>query len=95
MPDKWRPKSNKTKDYCIGPALSENATFYLAVNTKTRKQKVYNVIGTVYGKEEPDHWVLLGNHRDSVAFGGADAVSGTACMMEVARGIKELLKTGE
>jgi hypothetical protein len=52
------------------------------------------VIGTVIGKDEPDRVVLLGNHRDAWAFGGVDPSSGTAVMMEISRGIGELLKTG-
>ena len=57
--------------------------------------KIYDVIGTVYGREEPDSWVLIGNHRDAITFGAIDAGSGTSGMMELSRGIGELLKKGE
>lgn len=94
MPDDWRPKSDKSTDYRVGPHLAQNATIELTVNAKTARQKVYNVVGTIYGNEEPDHWVLIGNHRDAIAFGGADPVSGTAAMMEVSRAVGELVRKG-
>ena len=52
------------------------------------------MIGQIRGKEEPDRYVLMGNHRDAWVFGGADAVSGTSVLMEVSRGLGELLKAG-
>jgi len=55
---------------------------------------IYNVIGTINGKEEPDRYVLMGNHRDAWVFGGVDAVSGTSTTTEIARGLGELLKKG-
>ena len=55
---------------------------------------IYNVIGSVKGQEEPDRYVLLGNHRDAWVFGASDPSSGTSIIMELSRGIGELLKTG-
>ena len=75
--------------------LMSNSTVKIQVNVPNKRQNVYNVIGTVYGKEEPDRWVLIGNHRDAWGFGAVDASSGTSAMMEISRGVGELLKKGE
>ena len=37
---------------------------------------------------------MLGNHRDAWIFGAVDPSSGTAAMMEVARGLGEQKKKG-
>ena len=67
----------------------------IEVNFPNTEQDIYNVIGTIYGKEEPDRWVLIGNHRDAWGFGAVDASSGTATMMEISRGLSILLKQGD
>ncbi|HEX8458270.1 MAG TPA: M28 family metallopeptidase [Pyrinomonadaceae bacterium] len=54
---------------------------------------IWNVIGRIDGAEEPDRWVVLGNHRDAWTFGAVDPNSGTTAMLELARGFGELLKT--
>lgn len=42
-----------------------------------------------------DRLVILGNHRDSWNFGAADATSGSAALMEIGRGLGQLLKMGK
>ncbi|KAG7380754.1 hypothetical protein PHYPSEUDO_006808 [Phytophthora pseudosyringae] len=55
---------------------------------------IWDVIGTVRGLEEPDKRVVLGNHRDAWVCGAVDPSSGSATLMEIARGLGELLGTG-
>ncbi|MDQ3133205.1 MAG: M28 family metallopeptidase, partial [Acidobacteriota bacterium] len=55
---------------------------------------IWNVIGRIEGAEEPDRWVVLGNHRDAWTFGAVDPNSGTTAMLEAARGCGQLLKQG-
>jgi len=55
------------------------------------------VIGVIKGKDhgtELDRPVLLGNHRDAWVFGAVDPNSGTAAMLELARGLGALLAMG-
>ena len=52
------------------------------------------MIGTIYGSEEPDRYVLIGNHRDSWVNGAIDAGTGTSVTAEIGRVLGELLKTG-
>ncbi|XP_028408347.1 putative N-acetylated-alpha-linked acidic dipeptidase isoform X2 [Dendronephthya gigantea] len=94
IPEKWKIHLNSKENYRTGPTLINNSKLQLTVNSKAKTTKIYDVIGTVYGSEEPDSWVLVGNHRDAITFGAIDAVSGTSGMMELSRAIGELLKTG-
>lgn len=55
---------------------------------------IWNVITRIDGDEEKDRWVVLGNHRDAWTFGAVDPNSGTTAMLEVGRGLGQLLKSG-
>ncbi|MGQ9897775.1 MAG: M28 family metallopeptidase [Acidobacteriota bacterium] len=59
-----------------------------------RQRTIWNVIGTLTGQEQPDEWILLGNHRDAWVYGAVDPSSGTTAMLEVARAFGELRKNG-
>jgi N-acetylated-alpha-linked acidic dipeptidase len=52
------------------------------------------VIAKIQGYEFPDQWVIRGNHHDAWVNGAADPISGQAAMLEEARSIGDLLKTG-
>ncbi|PKA57226.1 putative glutamate carboxypeptidase 2 [Apostasia shenzhenica] len=55
---------------------------------------IQNVIAVIEGKEEPDRYVFLGNHRDAWTFGAVDPSSGTATLLEVAGRLNKLQKYG-
>ncbi len=55
---------------------------------------IYNVIATLRGAQLPDQWIIRGNHRDAWVNGADDPLSGLVAMMEEARGLSELAKTG-
>ncbi|KAG6615129.1 Glutamate carboxypeptidase [Phytophthora cinnamomi] len=55
---------------------------------------IWDVIGTIEGAEEPEKRVVLGNHRDAWVCGAVDPSSGSATLMEIARGLGDLLETG-
>ena len=48
-------------------------------------RKIWNVIATIPGTDEPDRWIMLGNHRDAWVYGAVDPSSGTAATMETCR----------
>lgn len=54
----------------------------------------YNVIATIRGHVYPDEWIMRGNHHDAWVNGAADPISGQAAMLEEAKAMGELLKTG-
>ncbi len=55
---------------------------------------IWDVITRIDGAVENDRWVVLGNHRDAWVFGAVDPNSGTTAMIEVGRGLGQLLKSG-
>jgi N-acetylated-alpha-linked acidic dipeptidase len=55
---------------------------------------VYDVIATMRGAEQPDLWVLRGNHHDGWVNGADDPVSGQVVLLEEARALGELAKQG-
>ena len=67
---------------------------HLKVDMDTREQPYYVTEARIRGLENPDEWVILGNHRDAWVFGGVDPSSGTAAMLELTRGLGELLRQG-
>ena len=54
----------------------------------------YNVIAKLKGSERPDQWIMRGNHHDAWVNGAADPISGLVALLEEARSIGELVKTG-
>lgn len=54
----------------------------------------YDVIAKIKGSKFPDEWVIRGNHHDGWVNGAADPTSGQAAMLEEAKSIGDLLKTG-
>lgn len=54
----------------------------------------YDVIAKIQGSRFPDEWVIRGNHHDAWVNGAGDPVSGQAAMLEEARSIGAMLKTG-
>src|SRR5215207_4466601 len=57
-------------------------------------RKIWNVVARIDGSEEKDRWIILGNHRDACVFGAVDPNSGTSAMLEVGKGLGQLLKQG-
>lgn len=54
----------------------------------------YNVVASIPGAEFPDEWIMRGNHHDAWVHGADDPISGQAALLEEAKAIGELLKTG-
>lgn len=48
---------------------------------------IWNTIGTLKGTVEPDHWVIVGCHRDSWVYGAHDPHTGNAVQMEMIRAV--------
>ncbi len=71
------------------------ATVHVKVEMDDATRPIYVVEGRVLGSEEPDKYVVLGNHRDAWVFGGVDPSSGTATQMELARVLGAMSKEGK
>lgn len=71
-----------------------NESVHLAVKMDRHLVTIWNVIGTMRGAKKPDDVVMIGSHRDAMAFGAIDPGSGTTVMMQVADGFKKLHDSG-
>jgi N-acetylated-alpha-linked acidic dipeptidase len=77
--------------YHLGPGPVK---VHLDLQQNYKLRTIWDVIGKVPGTEYPDDWVVIGNHRDAWVYGAVDPSSGTATMLEAARGVGALLKQG-
>jgi hypothetical protein len=84
-PANWTGDLNNQK-YYLGPDFKfPNMKIKMEVLTTNQRRTTYNTIGVIEGEEEPDRYVLIGNHRDAWVLGAMDPSSGTAAMLEMAR----------
>jgi N-acetylated-alpha-linked acidic dipeptidase len=88
-PDNWHGALPIT--YRIGPTATK-VHLQLAFNWDLKP--VNDVIATMRGSVEPDVWILRANHYDGWVNGAEDPISGQVAMLEEARAIGELAKTG-
>ncbi|KAJ0127046.1 hypothetical protein HZ326_29847, partial [Fusarium oxysporum f. sp. albedinis] len=78
--------------YHSGPA--PGATLNLVNIMDTRLEPAWDVIASINGTNE-DEYVIIGNHRDGWTAGGAaDAVSGGALLIEMAKAFGKLVENG-
>jgi N-acetylated-alpha-linked acidic dipeptidase len=56
-------------------------------------RSIWNPVGRVRGVQE-DEWVVVGNHHDAWVFGAVDPSSGTTVLLETARALGELKRSG-
>ena len=88
-PKAWRGGLPITYHVGGGPAR-----VHMAVQSDWSLKPLYDVIGVMKGSERPDEWVVRANHRDGWVFGAWDPLSGQSAMLEEARSIGALAKTG-
>lgn len=88
-PEDWRGALPFT--YHIGPGKTK---VHLKLSFNWDIKPVYDVIAVLKGAGLPDEWIMRGNHQDAWVNGASDPLSGQAAMMEEARAIGEMLKTG-
>jgi N-acetylated-alpha-linked acidic dipeptidase len=88
-PAAWRGGLPLT--YHVGPGP---AVVHLKVLSNWQQQPIYDVIAKLRGSQEPDHWIIRGNHHDAWVFGATDPLSGQVALMAEARAIGKLAKEG-
>lgn len=77
--------------YHLGGA--NDAQVHMKLVMDYAQRPIYDVIATLHGASD-DQWVMLGNHHDAWVFGAVDPGSGTAAMLETARSLGELVRSG-
>jgi N-acetylated-alpha-linked acidic dipeptidase len=88
-PEEWRGALPVT--YHLGPGP---AKVHLKVEFNWDQTPLYDVIARLPGSERPDEWVIRGNHHDAWVNGASDPISGLITVLEEARAIGELAKSG-
>ena len=88
-PNTWRGALPIT--YHIGPGP---AKVHLKLEFDWKLVPCHNVIAKLKGSELPDEWVIRGNHHDAWVNGANDPLSGLVALMEEARALSELIKSG-
>ena len=89
VPDSW--KGGLPITYHIGPGPAK-VNLHLEFDWSLRT--AYNPVGRMIGSVYPDEWIMRGNHHDGWGHGASDPISGMVSLMEEARAIGELTKTG-
>src|SRR4029079_6081612 len=88
-PEDWRGALPITYHVGAGPA---KVHMKLAFDWSVRP--LHDVIVRIEGSQFPDGGTVQGTHHDAWVNGAADPTSGQVALMETARGLAELLKTG-
>jgi N-acetylated-alpha-linked acidic dipeptidase len=88
-PSRWRGALPLT--YHMGPGP---ARVHLQISSDWGLKPLYDVIARIPGKQNPDEWVVRGNHRDGWVFGAWDPLSGQVAMLAEAKALGALLKSG-
>jgi N-acetylated-alpha-linked acidic dipeptidase len=88
-PDGWRGGLPLT--YHIGPGP---AKVHLKVLSDWGQKTIYDVIAKIRGSDEPDRWIVRGNHHDGWVFGATDPLAGQVALMAEAKAIGKLVKDG-
>ncbi|XP_023005927.1 probable glutamate carboxypeptidase AMP1 [Cucurbita maxima] len=92
VPPEWRDTTVKLGTAAVGPGGPTYLNFTYQAEKKIAT--IHNVLAVIKGLEEPDRFVIMGNHRDAWSFGAVDPNSGTAALLDIARRFSLLRKLG-
>ncbi|XP_010247433.1 PREDICTED: probable glutamate carboxypeptidase 2 isoform X1 [Nelumbo nucifera] len=91
VPYEWRSDALRSRVSRVGPGPT-------LVNFTYQEEKkmvtIRNIFTVIRGWEEPDRYVLLGNHRDAWTYGAVDPNSGTAALLDIARRYSLMIRLG-
>jgi len=88
-PANWR--GSLAVPYHIGPGP---ARVHLKLEFDWSQHPIRDVIAVLPGADQPDQWVMRGNHHDGWVNGAADPISGLVAMMAEAKSVGLLAKAG-
>ncbi|KAI3705406.1 hypothetical protein L1987_75643 [Smallanthus sonchifolius] len=91
VPHLWRDSDILGKFDRVGPGPTFLNFTYEGEN---KVGVIQNVFGVIKGSEEPDRFVVLGNHRDAWTYGAVDPNSGTAALIDIARRYSLMMRMG-
>jgi N-acetylated-alpha-linked acidic dipeptidase len=88
-PEGWRGALPIT--YHLGPGP---ARVRLGLAFDWKRVPALNVVAVLQGAQEPDQWVIRGNHHDAWVNGATDPSSGMAALLAEAKAVSELARQG-
>jgi N-acetylated-alpha-linked acidic dipeptidase len=88
-PEAWR--GALPLPYHLGPGP---ARVHLKVAFNWKLEPVRDVIAKLAGSEQPDEWIVRGNHHDGWVNGAADPLAGLVAELAEAKALGELVKGG-
>ncbi|CAB3410348.1 unnamed protein product [Caenorhabditis bovis] len=91
VPSDWQGLVGYNLTYRLGPGFTNDEKISINVHSELKKKRIRNVIGYIRGSQEPDRYVMLGNHFDAWVYGSIDPNSGTAVLAEVARAMMQTI----
>ncbi len=77
--------------YHLGPGP---AVVHMKVLSDWNQKPIYDVIAKIRGTQEPERWIIRGNHHDAWVFGATDPMSGQVALMAEAKAIGKLVQEG-
>ena len=89
VPNEWKGALPFT--YHVGPGPAQ---VHMNLRFDWKNRPLYNVVARIPGTTRPNEWIIFGNHHDAWVSGADDPISGASALMETARGLGEMLKTG-
>ncbi|CAN5879551.1 transferrin receptor-like dimerization domain-containing protein [soil metagenome] len=90
VPENWRGALPIT--YHFGG--TNRTRIHLKLEFNWDIKPAYNVIAKMNGANFPNQWIIRGNHHDAWVNGADDPISGMVALMEEARAVGALAKTG-
>ncbi len=89
VPEAWRGSLPIT--YHIGPGP---AVVHLKLEFNWDLKPVHDVVSRIAGSTAADEWIVRGNHDDGWVNGAYDPISGQVCLLEEARELGRMAKSG-
>lgn len=89
VPEEWQ--GGLPFAYHTGPGPTK---VKMKIKSNWKIRQIKNVVAELRGFEEPEKKIIFGNHHDAWVYGAVDPNSGTAVMLETARALSELVKSG-
>lgn len=77
--------------YKVGPGP---AAVRVEVEMDQGLRPIYDIVASIKGTSTPERSILFGTHHDAWTFGGVDPGTGTTALLEVAKGLGQLAKSG-
>ena len=88
-PEEWR--GALPYPYHVGPGAS---VVHLKLKFNWDVKPIRDVIAVMRGSAFPDEWIIRGNHHDGWVNGASDPISGQSALLEEARVLGEMAKSG-